>query len=108
MVKRGLKKNRIFIYPDWCKGCGICVAFCPTKVFELDAMGKARVVNESACVNCGFCELHCPDFAIVVSPGGAAKAPPAPSDKPAASTPSAPSAQPSPSVPSETTGGEST
>ncbi|MFO7714017.1 4Fe-4S binding protein, partial [Desulfosarcina sp.] len=27
MVKAKLKEHRI--NRDWCKGCGICVAFCP-------------------------------------------------------------------------------
>ncbi|THB68623.1 MAG: 4Fe-4S dicluster domain-containing protein [Desulfovibrio sp.] len=66
-TKKGL--TTVAIYPDWCKGCGLCAAFCPKKVFEMDPVaGKARVVNEEECVNCGFCELHCPDFAIVLSP----------------------------------------
>ena len=66
--KRSSKKGKtkVFIYPDWCKGCGICVAFCPSKVLEMSAEGKAQVVREEDCINCGFCELHCPDFAIVV------------------------------------------
>ena len=64
--KKGLVK--VAIYPAWCKGCGICVAFCPAKVLELRTDGKAHVVRESECVNCGFCELHCPDFAISVTP----------------------------------------
>ncbi len=68
MSKKSKGKTKIFIYPDWCKGCGLCAAFCPAKVFQMDPGGKARVVNESECVNCGFCELHCPDFAIVVMP----------------------------------------
>lgn len=59
-------RSKVTIYPDWCKGCGICAAFCPAKVIEVDAQGKARVVREEDCVHCGFCELHCPDFAIVV------------------------------------------
>jgi len=61
-------RNRVIVYPDWCKGCGICVAFCPKKVLGLGPDGKARVENEAACVNCGFCEPHCPDFAIMVAP----------------------------------------
>lgn len=61
-------QNRVVVYPDWCKGCGICVAFCPKQVLALGSDGKARVVAEAACVNCGFCESHCPDFAIMVAP----------------------------------------
>jgi 2-oxoglutarate ferredoxin oxidoreductase subunit delta len=61
-------QNRVIVYPDWCKGCGICVAFCPKQVLALGSDGKARVVAEEACINCGFCEPHCPDFAIMVVP----------------------------------------
>ena len=61
-------RNRVIVYPDWCKGCGICAAFCPKKVFAVGQDGKARAVNEEACVNCGFCEPHCPDFAVMVIP----------------------------------------
>lgn len=61
-------QNRVVVYPDWCKGCGICVAFCPKQVLALGPDGKAAVVREEACVNCGFCEPHCPDFAILVAP----------------------------------------
>lgn len=59
---------RVRIYPDWCKGCGICAAFCPAGVFALGNDGKSHVVREEECVNCGFCELHCPDFAVSVTP----------------------------------------
>ncbi len=61
-------QNRVVVYPDWCKSCGICIAFCPKHVLASGPDGKARVVDEAACINCGFCELHCPDFAIVVTP----------------------------------------
>jgi 2-oxoglutarate ferredoxin oxidoreductase subunit delta len=64
-------QNRVVVYPDWCKGCGICAAFCPKQVLAVGPDGKARVVNEEACVNCGFCEPHCPDFAIMVVPADA-------------------------------------
>lgn len=59
---------RVTVYPDWCKGCGLCAAFCPAKVLEVGPDGKARAVREEDCVDCGFCELHCPDFAILVTP----------------------------------------
>ncbi len=61
-------RSKVTIFPDWCKGCGICAAFCPSKVMELNDQGKAVVVREEECIHCGFCELHCPDFAIMVQP----------------------------------------
>lgn len=69
-IRMATKKGqaKVTIYPDWCKGCGICAAFCPAKVMELGTDGKAHVLREEDCVNCGFCELHCPDFAISVTP----------------------------------------
>ncbi|MFW5731274.1 MAG: 4Fe-4S dicluster domain-containing protein [Desulfonatronovibrionaceae bacterium] len=67
MVKKK-GESRVKIYHDWCKGCGICVAFCPAGVLRLNDSGKAEVVNEDECINCGFCEMHCPDFAIMVYP----------------------------------------
>ena len=69
MAKKKKGTTTVTIYPDWCKGCGICAAFCPAQVLEMDPqLGKARVVREDDCINCGFCELHCPDFAISVRP----------------------------------------
>ena len=34
MAKKKLKQHHID--RDWCKGCGICVHFCPKNVLELD------------------------------------------------------------------------
>jgi len=50
----------------WCKGCGICVAFCPKKVLELDDEGIVTAPREEHCIQCMLCELRCPDFAIEV------------------------------------------
>lgn len=66
MAKKSKGKNKVTVYPDWCKGCGICVEFCPRKVLGLSDQGKSTVEREEDCIRCGFCELHCPDFAIVV------------------------------------------
>ena len=49
-----------------CKGCGICVHFCPKDVLVLDEEDKASVMTPSACIACGMCELYCPDLAIEV------------------------------------------
>ncbi len=48
-----------------CKGCGICVLFCPKKIIEVK-QDKAFINNIDDCIGCRQCEYHCPDFAIVV------------------------------------------
>ncbi len=54
------------IYKNWCKRCGICIAFCPKKVLEVDRDGYPFLKDNQSCNGCGLCELICPDFAIVV------------------------------------------
>lgn len=54
------------VHANRCKGCGICVEFCPKKVLVVNQYEKVEVANESACIQCRQCELRCPDFAIFV------------------------------------------
>lgn len=55
--------KRLEINKAWCKGCGICVAFCPKKVLNL-VNGKVEIVEDDECLRCGICENLCPDFAV--------------------------------------------
>ena len=64
MARPKLKEH--CINHEWCKGCGICVAFCPKNVLELDACEKAVAVRCQDCIACRLCELRCPDLAITV------------------------------------------
>jgi len=48
---------------SWCKGCGICAAFCPKKVLEIKN-DKVFIARYEDCIKCGQCELRCPDYAI--------------------------------------------
>jgi len=66
MAKRKPKLKQHLINRDWCKGCGICVEFCPRKVLELDTEDKAVAVRPEDCICCRLCELRCPDLAIQV------------------------------------------
>jgi len=58
-------KAEIEIIDRYCKGCSICVEFCPTKVLAIDAF-VVKAANPDACIGCMQCELRCPDFAIKV------------------------------------------
>lgn len=55
--------KKLEINPVWCKGCGVCVAFCPRQALKL-SHGKIATNPGAACVGCGICESLCPDFAI--------------------------------------------
>ena len=60
------RKASVVVNERWCKGCRICVEFCPKNVFEMKGL-KAVVRDESACILCYLCEMLCPDFAIEVN-----------------------------------------
>jgi 2-oxoglutarate ferredoxin oxidoreductase subunit delta len=60
------RKASVVVNEGWCKGCRICVEFCPKQVFEMRGL-KAAVRDEPACILCYQCEMLCPDFAIEVN-----------------------------------------
>ena len=65
---RPQKAYEIDVFRDWCKGCGICAAFCPKHCIKLDEDGSPVIAESGLCSGCGWCEIHCPDFAISVHP----------------------------------------
>ncbi len=65
--KKTRRRGRVTIFPNWCKGCGLCVEFCPTKVLEQSDDGRVTVAHPEKCTACRWCELHCPDMAIFVT-----------------------------------------
>ena len=66
--RRSRRRGRVTVFDTWCKGCGLCVAFCPQKVFESGPDGHVVVAHEERCSACNWCYEHCPDFAILVKP----------------------------------------
>ncbi len=75
-AKPGSKGRRAYHGPEyviglfhaWCKGCGLCAAFCPQDVYQCNDENKPELVQADACNGCQLCVLHCPDFAIRVIP----------------------------------------
>ncbi len=61
-------RGRVVIFGMWCKGCRLCVEFCPTGVLGFDEDEHPVVVKAEACTACHWCDTHCPDLAIVVHP----------------------------------------
>jgi len=62
----------IYIDGNLCKGCELCIHYCPKKVYTMtdkvnrkgyNVMGVARPED---CVRCKLCMKSCPDLAIYV------------------------------------------
>jgi 2-oxoglutarate ferredoxin oxidoreductase subunit delta len=65
-AKKARPRGQVTIFGTWCKGCGICIEFCPQGVLEANGQGRPKVVRPERCTACQWCEGHCPDMAIVV------------------------------------------
>lgn len=65
-------RGAIVVDTEKCKGCGLCIVVCPTKVIGLarDVNSKgyhySYMENEEACIGCTSCALVCPDTVITV------------------------------------------
>lgn len=67
--------DMIEIDKELCKGCWICINFCPKNVFEISNKINNRgyylpkIARADKCSYCRFCELLCPEFAIIIKRG---------------------------------------
>jgi len=66
-------KGTIEIDQEFCKGCRICVAFCPQGAIapsdHLNASGYQPVRLVGECNGCATCAMVCPEAAIEVYRG---------------------------------------
>ncbi len=68
-------KCYIEIDGEFCKGCHLCIAFCPKDVItqsdKINAGGYLTVSfnNNGACTGCAICAVVCPEAAIEVYRG---------------------------------------
>lgn len=56
----------VVVFAKWCKGCRVCVEFCPTQALAMGPDDHPVLVDAARCTLCGMCEIRCPDFAITV------------------------------------------
>jgi len=65
-------KGTISIDPERCKGCGLCIEFCPKKLIvisdRLNMKGYfvAAFEDGKECTGCATCAVMCPEVAIEV------------------------------------------
>lgn len=63
---------KIVIEEERCKGCELCVQFCPPKVLAMSTRLNSRgfytveLTDEARCTSCAACALVCPDLVITV------------------------------------------
>ncbi len=59
-------------FPERCKGCGLCVHFCPRKILSVGVRRNRQgyrvveVTEPEKCTGCGVCYLMCPDVVLEV------------------------------------------
>jgi len=67
-----MKRGKVTIDRDQCKGCYLCVRACPFKVLEADTkmdpsgVYPAVFSHPEKCTACASCYQMCPDSAITV------------------------------------------
>jgi 2-oxoglutarate ferredoxin oxidoreductase subunit delta len=64
--------EKVKIAKDRCKGCKLCIFYCPAEVLEFSSqLNKrgvkfAKVKKKAKCTGCGFCFLVCPETCIEI------------------------------------------
>lgn len=69
MSKRQFK---VIFNKEKCKGCELCISFCPKKILHLDpevnshGYHPAGIRDQEACIGCQSCAVMCPDWCITI------------------------------------------
>jgi 2-oxoglutarate ferredoxin oxidoreductase subunit delta len=64
--------SRILVDDEKCRGCGLCIVFCPRQVlaastrFNHDGLSPVEQQYPERCIGCATCALMCPHVAIIL------------------------------------------
>ena len=68
-----MKKMKVIIDKEKCKGCMLCIDVCPRKMLapgnEVNRRGMQYITakDDEKCTGCGLCFMVCPDCAIEIT-----------------------------------------
>lgn len=71
--KKATRTWLLKINEELCKGCRLCIEFCPKGVLDLSVKVNrkgnpfSKVVHAEKCIGCRACTLVCPDTCIELS-----------------------------------------
>ena len=66
-------KFKLTFNSELCKGCGLCIHFCPKKILAFDTsvfngsgVHPVCMTDQESCIGCQSCALMCPDAIIMI------------------------------------------
>lgn len=66
------RRFKVLFNREKCKGCELCVSFCPKKILALDSAVNTKgyhpacITDSAQCVGCTSCATMCPDCCISI------------------------------------------
>ena len=66
------RRFKILFNREKCKGCELCISFCPKKIIHLDESVNAKgyhpagITDMEECIGCQSCATMCPDCCISI------------------------------------------
>lgn len=74
LEKFKIPRGRVIVFIERCKGCGLCIDYCPKQILEFSEDYNEKTYHypiikpgmENDCVYCLFCQEVCSDFAIFI------------------------------------------
>ncbi len=71
-ISYDMEKAIFHIFPEFCKGCGLCKEKCPNQCLiwspDLGVYGTPTVKpkDDDSCIACNICAMVCPDCSIKI------------------------------------------